>query len=129
MGRRICRDRMKLSVWCRMICPPALTLRLSDQANGYTKLLWREAFQALRRSEEGGWRNGHSTVWASTPQAYQAAFATAGDATFGGLLQFTFQPGEQAYVDLISKPGLTASVWIDRSSNRFINVNFKHRQS
>jgi hypothetical protein len=82
--------------------------------------LWREAFQALRRSEEGGWRNGHSTVWASTPQVYQAAYATAGDATFGGMLQFKFQPGEQAYVGLISKPGLTASVWIDRSRNRFI---------
>jgi hypothetical protein len=61
-----------------------LTVKLSDNANGYTRLLWREGWQALRRSEEGGWRNGHSTVYASTPQAYQVAYATAGDAAFGG---------------------------------------------
>jgi hypothetical protein len=103
-----------------------LTVRLSDQANGYTRLLWKEAYRALRRSEESGWRDAHSTVWASTPQAYQVVRATAGDAAFGGLLKFTFPPGNQSYSILIGKP-VTATVWIDRSTNRFINVNFKHR--
>jgi hypothetical protein len=105
-----------------------LTVKLSDQANGYTKLLWREAFRALRSSEEGGWRNSHSTVYASTPQAYQVAHATAGNADFGGMLKFAFSPSEQAYTKLIGSPGLTATVWIDRERHRFINVNFKHRQ-
>lgn len=73
-----------------------LTVRLSDAANGYTRLLWKEAFQALRRSEELG-RYGDATVYASTDSAYQVASARAGDADFGGLLQFAFRPGEQAY--------------------------------
>jgi len=73
-------------------------------------------------------RISHPTVWASAPKAYQAAYATPGDALFGGLLQFKFQPGDQVYTELVSKPGLTASVWIDKSQNRFINANFKHRR-
>jgi hypothetical protein len=83
-------------------------------------------FQALRRSEERGWRNGHPTVYASTPQAYQVAHAVTGDADFGGMLKFAFPSGD-VYTKLISQPRLYASVWIDRSSNRFINVNFKHQ--
>ena len=102
-----------------------LTVRLSDLANGYTRLLWKEAFQALRRSEEGGLRSGHPTVYASTPTAHQVAHATTGDAVFGGMLRFTFPSGVEAYQQLISKP-VTATVWLDRSSRRFINVNLKH---
>jgi hypothetical protein len=102
------------------------TVKLSDTANGYTRLLWREAFQALQRSEEGGWRNGHPTVYASTPGAYHVAHAVAGDAAFGGMLNFAFQPGEAEYTKLIGSPGLTATLWIDRASHRFINCNFKH---
>jgi hypothetical protein len=105
-----------------------LTVKLSDQANGYTRLLWREAFRALRSSEEGGWRNGHPTVWASTPNAFQVAYAQPGSPDWGGQLKFAFPSGD-AYTKLISKPGLYASVWIDRSTNRFINVNLKHRQN
>jgi hypothetical protein len=106
-----------------------LTVKLSDQANGYTRLLWREAFRALRASEEGGWRAGSSTVYASTPQAFQVAHATAGSADFGGMLNFCFAPGVEAYTKLISSPGLTATVWIDRGTSRFINCNFKNRQT
>jgi hypothetical protein len=80
-----------------------LTVRLSDLANGYTRLLWKEAFRALRRSEEVGMRDSHPTVWASTPQAYQVAHATAGNTDFGGMLKFVFPPSEQAYTKLISK--------------------------
>jgi len=104
-----------------------LTVRLSDLANGYTKLLWRQSFEALRRSEEGGVQDRHPTIWASTPQAFQIAYATAGDAMFGGLLKFAFPSGD-AYTRLISKP-VTATVWIDKSRNRFITCNFKNRQS
>jgi hypothetical protein len=73
-------------------------------------------------------RDSHPTVWASTPQAYQVAHAVTGNADFGGMLKFTFPPGNQSYSQLIGKP-VTATVWIDRSTNRFINCNFKHRQS
>lgn len=119
-SERLPQPHEAIGVVSNEVASRTLTVRLSDVANGYTKLLWRESFQALRRSEESGLRSSHPTAWASTPQADQVAYTTAGDAIFGGLLQFKFRPGEQAYVDLISKPGLTASVWIDRSRNRFI---------
>jgi hypothetical protein len=101
-----------------------LTVRLSDLANGYTRHLWREAFQALRRSEEAG-IHGQSPVWASTPDANRVVYAAAGDAGFGGMLKFTFRPGEASYTKLISRPGLAATVWIDRERHRFISCNFK----
>jgi hypothetical protein len=105
-----------------------LTVRISDNESGYGRLLWREAFQALRRSEEAG-IHGRSVVWASTPDAFQVAPVTAGDNIFGGLLKFAFY-GKETYTKLISSPGLTATVFIDRESHRFININFKSsRQS
>jgi len=103
-----------------------LSVRISDNESGYARLLWRECFQALRRSEEAG-RHGDSTVWASTPQAYQVAHAATGDAAFGGTLVFRFRQGEASYAELVGRPGLTAGVWLDRSRRRFINVVFKHR--
>jgi hypothetical protein len=102
-----------------------LTVRLSDLANGYTRLLWQQAWRSLRAAEES--RARVSTVWASTPTAYQVAFAVVGDAAFGGQLKFAFRPGEQSYSQLISKP-VTATVWIDLSRHRFINCVFKNRQ-
>ena len=106
-----------------------LTVRLSDLANGYTRHLWREAFQALRRSEEAG-IHGQTPVWGNLPGADRVVYAMVGDAGFGGMLKFTFRPGETSYTNLISKPGLAATVWIDRERHRFISCNFKNnRQS
>jgi len=50
----------------------------------------------------------------------------AGDAVFGGLLRFTFPPGEQSFVQLVGKPGLTCFVMLDRSQHRFLSVKFWH---
>jgi len=105
-----------------------VTVRLSDLANGYTKMLWREAWRVLRLAEEAGSVSLHPTVWTSAPGVYKAAYAVTGDPVFGGLLKFSFPKGEQSYAELISKP-LAASAWIDKSTNRFINVVLKHRQS
>src|SRR5215211_6827680 len=87
-----------------------LTVMLSDSERGYSRLCWKEAYQALRRSEESGWRSGQPTVWAGTDRADKVASASAGDAVFGGLLRFHFAPGETAFTQLIGKPGLTAIV-------------------
>ena len=106
-----------------------LTVRISDLASGYQKSQWREAWRALKSAEEYGWHSSSApTVWASTDSSYRVAFATLGDAVFGGLLKFHFPPGVQAFQELISKPGLTATAWLDRSTHRFINVTFKNRQ-
>ena len=106
-----------------------LTVRISDLANAYARSQWREAWQALSVGEENGWRNSPQTVWASTPQANRVVFATLGDDLWCGMLRFVFPPWQQAFQQLIGKPGLTATVWLDRSSHRFLSVNFKNRQS
>jgi hypothetical protein len=91
-----------------------LVVRISDTASGYERSTWRTAYQALKASEERGW-SAHPTV-----------FAAAGDPVFGGLLRFTFAPGEPSYVQLVGKPGLTCFVVLDRESHRFLSVKFRH---
>jgi hypothetical protein len=103
-----------------------LTVRLSDLEQGFPRLCWREAYRALRRSEEFGWRTADPTVWAGTDSADKVASAVAGEADFGGMLRFAFQPGEPAYQQLVSKPKLTAIVLLDRSSHRFLGVKFRN---
>lgn len=104
-----------------------LVVRISDTASGYERQCWREAHQALRRSEQRGWRDSSPTVWASTDSADRVASATAGDPIFGGLLRFTFRPGEPSFVQLVGKPDLSCFVLLDRSSHRLLSVKFKHR--
>jgi hypothetical protein len=113
-----------LGVVDRDLAQRSLLVRPSELASGYEKLNWRTAHQALRQSEETGWRSGHPVVWASTPNARQVAPVVAGD--FLSLLVH-FHSGEQAFSQLIGKPGLFAFVSVDRSSGRFIGVSFKHR--
>jgi hypothetical protein len=103
----------------------ALVVRISDTASGYERRCWREAFAALRRSEEGGWRDAAPAVYASTDKADKVASAVAGDAAFGGLLRFTFRPGEESYMQLVGQPGLTCFVVLDREQQRFLSVKFR----
>jgi hypothetical protein len=101
-----------------------LVVRLSETASGYQSLIYQQAWQALRQAEESG--RGGQTVWAHSPDALQVAFATPGD--YGTLL-FHFPTGSgSAYQQLVSRPGLTASMGLNRSTNRFISVTFKHRR-
>ena len=47
-----------------------LHVRLSDQTDGYTKLLWQQGWMKLRRAEEAGWpANGAPWVYGSTSTA------------------------------------------------------------
>ena len=100
-----------------------LTVRLSELASGYERLHWKTAHQALRRAEETGWRTGR-TVWASAPGSFQVAPVVAAPA---GTLVVRFPSGEQAFQNLIGKPGLFAFVSVDRSTGRFIGVKFGNR--
>jgi hypothetical protein len=80
-----------------------ISVRCSELASGYQRMFWKQAFRALQSAEQRGWSN-HRTVWASTRTEFQAAYATAGDADFGGTLRFTFGRGETSFQELISKP-------------------------
>jgi hypothetical protein len=102
-----------------------LVVRISDHASSYERSTWRTAYQALKASEERGW-SAHPTVYASTDKSANVAFAAAGDPVFGGLLRFTFAPGEPSYVQLVGNPGLTCFVVLDRESHRFLSCKFRH---
>ena len=88
-----------------------LTVRLSELASGYERLNWRTAHQALQREEESGWRTARP-VWASAPGAFQVAPVVAAP---DGTLLVHFPPGEQAFSQLVGRPGLFAWVrWTSR---------------
>ena len=102
-----------------------LTARLSDQAGGYERLLWTQAWQQLRRAQEAGWpANGAPWVFADLPGARQVVHGQPGE---GGTLQFTFPPGTPGFAELISKPGVVAIVTVDRSTQRFLTCRFLNR--
>jgi hypothetical protein len=111
-----------------LISERALVVRISDTASGYERSAWRAAHQALTAAENSGWRTSGPTVWASTDKADKVASAVAGDAVFGGLLKFRFND-DSAYLQLVGNSGLTALVMVDRSSQKFLSVKFKNRQS
>ena len=100
-----------------------IAVRLSELEQGGNRRLWKDAHQALKASQEAGWRGSHPTLYASTSGARNVAHAQPGD---WGMLLFRFPPGVAAFSELISKPRLVARVALDRSSRYFITVNFKH---
>jgi hypothetical protein len=107
--------------------PAARTLhvRLPDQASGYTKLLWQQGWQQLRRAEEAGWpANGAPWVWADAPGAYRVVHGGPGE---GGTLKFHFPPGTAGYTELVGKPGLVAIVTLDRGTHRVLGCRFLNR--
>lgn len=101
-----------------------LHVRLSDQANGYTRLLWKQGWQALRQAEQAGWRNRVPDVWASAPGAHRVVHGLPAE---GGALAFHFPTGIAAYSELISKPGLIAIVTVDRGTHHILSCRFLHR--
>lgn len=98
-------------------------VRLSELSSGYERLQWRTAHQASVGAEQLGWRSG-GVVLASAPGAFQVAQVVPGP--FHSLV-VRFPSGAQSFADLVGRPGLFAFVSVDRSTGRFINVNFNHR--
>ena len=122
-SERVPQPVVVLGVVDRDLPSRTLSVRPSELASGYEKLNWRTAHQALRTSEETGWRSG-GTVWASAPGAFQVAHVVAGPYLS---LEAHFPKGAEAFSQLVGKPGLYAFVSVDRSTGRFIGVTFKHR--
>jgi hypothetical protein len=102
-----------------------LTVRLPDQAGGYERMLWTQAWQQLRRAQEAGWPDGRAPwVFADLPGARQVVHGQPGE---GGTLRFTFPPKTPGFAELISKPGVIAIVTVDRGSQRFLSCKFLNR--
>lgn len=112
-----------LGVVDRDLASRTLSVRPSELSSGYERLNWRTAHQALVQAEESGWRSGRP-VWASAPGVFQVAHVVAGP--YQSLVAH-FPSGEQAFQNLIGKPGLFAFVSVDRSTGRFIGVKFGNR--
>jgi hypothetical protein len=100
-----------------------LAVRVSERESGYNRMWWKEAHTALRSADEDGWRN-HRYVYASAPGASNVAHAVPGDYR---MLLVRFPSGVSAFAELVGKPGLSATVAIDRSSGRFMNVKFSNK--
>ena len=100
-----------------------LVVRLSEVEGGYSRLLWREGWTALRQASEAGWpADGAAWVWANLPGARQVVHSQPAD---GLALSFHFPPGTPGYSQLISRPGLTAIIIMDASSRRMLSVTFR----
>lgn len=99
-----------------------LTVRLPDAAGGYSKLLWRDAWQALRQGQEAGWPpDAAPWIYADLAGGDRSVYGRPAE---GGTLQFQFPPGAPGFAALISKPGVIAVVTADRSTRRFMACRF-----
>jgi hypothetical protein len=102
-----------------------LSVRLSDRASGYERLLWTQAWQRQRRSREAGWPvDGAPWLFADVPGAPRVAHGLPAE---GGVMSFHFPVGVAGYSGLISKPGLVAIVTIDRATHQFLSCRFLNR--
>ena len=107
------------------IATRTLTVRLSDEADGFTRLLWQQGWQQQRRAQEAGWpSSGAPWVWASAPGHPRVVHGLPGE---GGVLSFHFPPGTAGYSELIGKPGLVAIVTVDRGTHHILGVKFLNR--
>ena len=100
-----------------------LIVQMPDTAEGYARLLWRQGHQALLQSERTGFYGEAPTVYASAPGADSVGFALPGD---NATLRFRFHVGDPIYKQLVSTPGLTATVMLDRSACQIMSVRFRH---
>jgi hypothetical protein len=100
-----------------------LTVLRPDNLSGYQKLAWRSAHEALVRAEQGGWSSDHPYLSAHGVGQRDIAHGLPVD-NLG--LQFHFPTGVAAYGELVSLPGLTSYVTIDRSRGQFVSVRFRH---
>jgi hypothetical protein len=74
-------------------------------------------------AEEAGWRTAHPFVWDGALGNREIIHGWPGENL---TLTLHFPAGEPAYANLVSKPGLTAIVVLDRDLRRFLNVQFRH---
>jgi len=95
-----------------------------ESLSGYQRLAWRTAHEALVRAEQAGWpASGPPFLYAHGAGARNIAHGSPGDSL---QLLFHFEPGNDAYRELVSQPGLSAFVTVDRSTGWFVGVRFRN---
>ena len=100
-----------------------LYCRLPDSFTGLGRSHWTQAWQQLKLDEERGWSSRAPALWASTPTSDRVARVAAGE---GQQLKVFFEPGNAAYLPLISKP-LVGIATVDLVQKWFLRLAFLHR--
>jgi hypothetical protein len=100
-----------------------LVVSRPDTLGGYEKLSWRTAHEKLVKAERDGWGSATPTVWAHGAGETNIAWGLPGDNL---TLSFHFPTGREVYTKLVSQPGLTCFVLVDRGSGLFTGVRFRH---
>jgi hypothetical protein len=104
-----------------------LVVSRPDTLGGYERHSWRRAHEELVKAERAGWDSRVPTLWASGLGQTNIAFGMPGDNL---TLSFHFPAGKAVYTELVSKPGLSCFVTVERGSGWFTGVRFRHgRQS
>ena len=100
-----------------------LVVKPAPSARPYAKVLWDEGRQAQIQAM-GRRHDDTPTVWANGAGRSQITYGTPGD---NGTLRFRFHPAEQVYEDLVSTPGLAATIVVDRATSTIMTVTFRAR--
>jgi hypothetical protein len=85
--------------------------------------------QRIRRckaAEQKGWDSAVPSVWAAGLGQKDIAFGLPGDDLT--LLFHCPAVADSAYTKLVSRPGLSAFVTIDKSTHWFLGVRFRHNR-
>lgn len=107
-----------------------LGVRLSELANGYSRMWWKTAHTALKAAAENGWSN-HPFVWASIPGARQVAHVQPADFS---MLSVHFPVGTAGFAELISRrcqvsqPRLTEIAYSDEVFREIAEASQRHVQ-
>ena len=98
----------------------SLVVLCPDTEAGYGRLLWREAYAALKKDDEvGRWSGLYADAY---DVGARLAYGVPGD---NQTLKFHFPlDGSTAYTTLTAKPGLYAIVTLDASTRRFLTCRF-----
>jgi hypothetical protein len=100
-----------------------LVVKPAQDARGYAKVLWSEGHRAQVQGLQSG---TVPTVWANGAGHDQIAFGLPGD---DGTMRFHFPAADPNYRKLVSTPGLTASIVVDRETSHILSVRFRGRRT
>jgi hypothetical protein len=102
-----------------------LVVKPAKDADGYARLLWRAGHRAGRRLAMRVRRLSADRV-GQRCRATKDRLRLPGD---DGTMRFHFPPGDPNYRKLVSTPGLTATIVVDRENSHILGVSFRGRRS
>jgi hypothetical protein len=102
-----------------------LVVRPAGDARGYAKVLWAEGVRAQAEAASGS-AGDAPTVWASGGGESKIAYGLPAG---GDALKFRFSLRDPVYRKLVSTPGLTATIVVDRETSHILRVRFHRRRT